>query len=34
VAHSFYTIGHSDRSLDEFGALLVAAGVQQLVDVR
>ena len=34
MAHPFYTIGHSDRSLEEFGALLVAAGVQRLVDVR
>ena len=34
MTHPFYTIGHSDRSLEAFGALLVTAGVQQLVDVR
>ncbi|WHZ09870.1 MAG: protein of unknown function DUF1130 [Burkholderiaceae bacterium] len=30
----FYTIGHSTRSVDEFAALLAAAGVTQVVDVR
>lgn len=29
-----YTIGHSTRSLDEFTALLSAAGVTRVVDVR
>jgi uncharacterized protein (DUF488 family) len=32
--NSFYTIGHSTRSLDEFSALLGGAGVTELVDVR
>jgi len=31
---TFLTIGHSNRSLDEFAALLRDALVQQLVDVR
>ena len=31
---SFFTIGHSTRSLDEFIALLRNAGVQRVVDVR
>jgi uncharacterized protein (DUF488 family) len=30
----FYTIGHSTRSIDEFIALLQAANVQMLADVR
>jgi uncharacterized protein (DUF488 family) len=32
--NSFYTIGHSTRTLDEFAELLSAAGVTELVDVR
>ena len=31
---TIYTIGHSTRSLDELLALLQAAGVRELVDVR
>lgn len=34
MTSSFFTIGHSTRSLDEFVALLRNAGVQRLVDVR
>ena len=34
MARPFYTIGHSDHSLDAFGALLTTTGVQRLVDVR
>ena len=30
----FYTIGHSNRSLDDFVALLSEANVQHVVDVR
>ncbi len=30
----FFTIGHSTRSLEEFIALLIGAGVTHLVDVR
>ncbi|HEY1605749.1 MAG TPA: DUF488 domain-containing protein [Allosphingosinicella sp.] len=29
-----YTIGHSNRSFEEFAALLAAAGIRQVVDVR
>jgi uncharacterized protein (DUF488 family) len=29
-----YTIGHSNRSFDDFAALLAAAGVRQVLDVR
>ncbi|HEX5184095.1 MAG TPA: DUF488 domain-containing protein [Allosphingosinicella sp.] len=29
-----YTIGHSNRSFEDFAALLAAAGVRQIVDVR
>ncbi len=29
-----YTIGHSTRSIDQFGALLTDAGVELVVDVR
>jgi uncharacterized protein (DUF488 family) len=29
-----YTVGHSTRSIDEFGALLTDAGVELVVDVR
>jgi uncharacterized protein (DUF488 family) len=32
--NSFYTIGHSTRSLDEFAGLLTSAGITELVDVR
>ncbi|HEY4264658.1 MAG TPA: DUF488 domain-containing protein [Micropepsaceae bacterium] len=32
--NSFYTIGHSTRSLDAFADLLVSSGVKELVDVR
>jgi uncharacterized protein (DUF488 family) len=31
---NLYTIGHSNRSIDEFLALLRAHGIKQLVDVR
>jgi uncharacterized protein (DUF488 family) len=34
VTDAFYTIGHSDRSFDEFVDLLREAGIQRLVDVR
>ena len=34
MTHPFYTIGHSDHSLEAFGALLSTTGVQRLVDVR
>jgi uncharacterized protein (DUF488 family) len=34
VALPFFTIGHSDRSLDDFVALLQAAGVGLVADVR
>jgi uncharacterized protein (DUF488 family) len=34
MAHPYFTIGHSTRSIDEFVALLRLAGVQFLVDVR
>lgn len=33
-APAMYTVGHSTRSLDELGAVLDAAGVGRLVDVR
>lgn len=33
-SHRFHTIGHSTRPLEEFAALLNAAGVELLVDVR
>lgn len=33
-ARPFFTIGHSTRSADDFVALLQAAGIQVLVDVR
>jgi uncharacterized protein (DUF488 family) len=34
VAEPFFTIGHSDRSLDEFARLLAAPRVERLVDIR
>jgi uncharacterized protein (DUF488 family) len=34
MAHPFYTIGHSTRSIDEFVALLREAEVTMVVDVR
>jgi len=34
VTLPFFTIGHSNRSLDEFIALLGDAGVERVVDVR
>jgi uncharacterized protein (DUF488 family) len=34
MTHPFFTIGHSSRSIDEFVALLGAAKVQLVVDVR
>jgi uncharacterized protein (DUF488 family) len=34
VADTFYTIGHARHSVDEFAALLTAAGVDCVVDVR
>jgi uncharacterized protein (DUF488 family) len=33
-AHSFFTIGHSTRSIDEFSALLREAEIELVVDVR
>src|SRR5581483_9317690 len=34
MAHPFFTIGHSTRSIDDFVELLREAGVQLVVDVR
>jgi uncharacterized protein (DUF488 family) len=34
MAHPFFTIGHSTRTIDEFVELLRIAGVTQVVDVR
>jgi uncharacterized protein (DUF488 family) len=34
VTHPFFTVGHSNRALDEFVALLVPNAVTRLVDVR
>jgi uncharacterized protein (DUF488 family) len=34
MAPPFFTIGHSDRTLEEFTALLREAGVEVVVDVR
>ena len=34
MAFPFFTIGHSDRSLDEFVGMLSAAGVTRVVDIR
>ncbi|RYG87470.1 MAG: DUF488 domain-containing protein [Alphaproteobacteria bacterium] len=34
MAHSFFTIGHSTRTIEEFVALLRASEVTQVVDVR
>jgi uncharacterized protein (DUF488 family) len=34
MTNAFYTVGHSDRLLSEFVALLQAAGVELVVDVR
>lgn len=34
MALPFYTVGHSNRSLEDFAALLTEAGVELLVDIR
>lgn len=34
MAHPFFTIGHSTRSIDEFLELLTAHGIRTVVDVR
>ena len=34
MSHSFYTIGHSTRTLDEFVQLLRVAGVTLIADIR
>jgi uncharacterized protein (DUF488 family) len=34
VTHAFYTIGHSNRSFEAFAALLQAADIRRVVDVR
>ena len=34
MAHPFFTIGHSTRSIDDFIDLLRQAEVQRIVDVR
>lgn len=34
MSNPFYTIGHSTRTIDEFVALLQAAEVQRVVDIR
>ena len=34
MAHPFFTVGHSTRTIPEFAALLQTAGVQLVVDVR
>jgi uncharacterized protein (DUF488 family) len=34
ISMNLYTIGHSNRSIDEFVALLQAHGIKQVVDVR
>jgi uncharacterized protein (DUF488 family) len=34
MAHPFFTIGHSTRTIDEFVSLLRAAAVTQVADVR
>jgi uncharacterized protein (DUF488 family) len=34
MRNAFFTIGHSTRSIDELAALLVAADVRRVVDVR
>lgn len=34
MAHPFFSIGHSTRSIEEFVELLRSAGVMQVVDVR
>lgn len=34
MKHSFFTIGHSNRSLDDFVALLRGPGIERVVDVR
>ena len=34
MAHPFFTVGHSTRSLRQFADLLLGAGVQMVVDVR
>lgn len=34
MANSFYTIGHSTRSIDEFVALLQTADVERVIDIR
>lgn len=32
--HPFFTVGHSNRTLDDFIALLQGAGIERIVDVR
>lgn len=34
MAHTFYTLGHSTRSIEELIQLLVCAGADMIVDVR
>jgi uncharacterized protein (DUF488 family) len=34
MANPFFTIGHSTRPIDAFGALLTTAGVKLVIDVR
>jgi len=34
MAHPFFTIGHSTRSIEEFVDLLASAKVRLLIDVR
>jgi uncharacterized protein (DUF488 family) len=34
MAHPFFTIGHSTRSIDEFGELLASHDIRTVVDVR
>ena len=34
MALPFFTIGHSNRSLEDFVAVLTAAGIDRVVDIR
>lgn len=34
MAHPFFTVGHSNRSLDAFAGLMVEAGVGMVADIR
>jgi uncharacterized protein (DUF488 family) len=34
MAHPFYTVGHSTRSIAEFAALLAPAAIRLVADVR